>query len=185
MGVCLMIEVRVARIVVYNKDLIVLLKSTVDEKVLPISIDPAQAQSIELKLEGLEFPRPLTHDLMMNMVTTLGWKVERAEISDLVEHTFYARLMLSRDEKTVGIDSRPSDAIALALRCSCPIVVEESVMDKAGVVIQTEKSTKKSGGTRIERLESKLSQAVEDERYEDAARIRDEIKVTQHSKTSN
>lgn len=180
-----MIEVRVTRIVMYNRDLIVLLKSTVDERVLPISIDPSQAQAIELKLEGLEFPRPLTHDLMMNMVTTLGWQVERAEISDLVEHTFYARLILSGGGKTVEIDSRPSDAIALALRCSCPVYVEESVMASAGVVIQTEKGAKKPGSTRIERLESKLNQAVEDERYEDAARIRDEIKVIKHSKTSN
>ena len=133
-----MIKVKVTRVVIYNNDLIVLLKGEDDKRVLPIHVDPGQAHAIELHLEGLTFPRPLTHDLFKTVIDKMGCDLNRVEVCDLREGTFYARLIMSTVGKEVEIDARPSDAIALALRCSAPIHVAEEVMDGAGVVVQTD-----------------------------------------------
>lgn len=179
-----MLEVQVSRIVMFNNDLIVLLKGEADERVLPIHIDIGQAHSIQLKLEGVSFQRPLTHDLMSSILEELECRVERAEISDLIEGTFYAKLILKHVDKELTIDSRPSDAIALALRCDAPIYVDEEVMNQAGMIIPGEKQNEKRLAPSPEQmLEQKLKKAVEDERYEEAALIRDRIKhLTEHKK---
>ena len=182
-----MIEVKVERVVVYNNsDLIVLLRGN-DERVLPIHVDEGQAQAIDWMLKGLTFPRPLTHDLMKSVVDALGGRLLRVEVSDLIAGTFFARLVLVREGKEHPIDARPSDAIALALRCSAPIFVDGEVMREAGVVVpaehEGEKKTKKLSAAELAEL--KLEQAVAEERYEDAAELRDELKRLKENKTSN
>ena len=181
-----MIEVHVTRVVIYNNELIVLLKGDEDTRVLPIHVDPGQAHAIELHLEGLTFPRPLTHDLMKTVIGHLGGRVDRVVVSDLIDGTFHARLILTQNGNEMDVDARPSDAIALALRCGSPILVEEAVMDKAGVVIPADQQEdRKRKHSPAEQVEQKLAKAIEDERYEDAAHLRDELKRLKEGKTSN
>lgn len=184
-----MIEVRVERIVVHNNvELIVLLRGNGDAKVLPIQVDQGQAYAIGLMLEDQKFPRPLTHDLMKTLVEGLGGQLVRAEICDLVAGTFHARLVIARDGKDLQVDARPSDAIALALRCEAPILVDEAVMNEAGVVMPVEPDAERKPVKKlspVELVEQKLAKAIEAERYEDAAVLRDELKRLRENKTSN
>ncbi|MGQ9661241.1 MAG: bifunctional nuclease domain-containing protein, partial [Kiritimatiellia bacterium] len=164
-----------------------------DERTLPIFIGAAEAQAIAIKLNQVEVPRPLTHDLLKNILDFLEYRLKRVEVCDLREGTFYARLILERDGEELEIDSRPSDAIALALRFGSPIFVGERVMDEAGrvleknearpegaVVAESEKDAKEEERTTplspVEALERELEKAVQEERYEDAARLRDELR---------
>ncbi len=103
------------------------------EKVLPIYIGTAEAFSIQLALEKMQYPRPLTHDLLINILNGLDIKVEKIVIDDLHEGVFYARLILKKDKDEYEFDARPSDSIALALRTNAPIYVSKKVIDEAGV----------------------------------------------------
>lgn len=185
-----MIRVEVVNTFLVNmgKEFVILLKGTDDERTLPISIGQLEAQSIALQLNGIPFPRPLTHDLFKNVIAELDGKVLRTEICALKDETFYARLIIQISGKTMTIDARPSDAIAMALRFSAPIFVDESVMNEAGVIIPEAQGTAIDGKqetpgksepphelTPIEILRKKLESAIAEERYEDAAHIRDEI----------
>ena len=114
---------------------IVVLKAKGVDRCLPIWIGSAEADSIALKLEGKEFPRPMTHDLMDSMISDLGATVTRIIVSELREDTFIARVVLQRNGTTIERDSRPSDAIALAVRCGAPIFAEEDVLERAGVAL--------------------------------------------------
>ncbi len=114
---------------------IVVLKAKGADRCLPIWIGAAEADSIALKLEGKEVPRPLTHDLMGSMLSDLGAKVTRVIVSELREDTFIARVVMQRNGTTIERDSRPSDAIALAVRCGAPIFAEEDVLERAGVAL--------------------------------------------------
>ena len=114
---------------------IVVLKAKGADRCLPIWIGSAEADSIALKLEGKEVPRPLTHDLMDSMISDLGAKVTQVIVSELREDTFIARVVLQRNGTTIERDSRPSDAIALAVRCGAPIFAEEDVLERAGVAL--------------------------------------------------
>lgn len=180
-----MISVRVERVVVIKNDFVVLLRGPSSPRCLPIHVDPGQAHAIELRLEGLEFPRPLTHDLFKNVLEHLNCQLARVEVCDLREGTFYARIILSRDGIESSVDARPSDAIALALRCSAPIMVAEEVMNEAGVVVQTEKPRKAREDATLEILKKKLQKAIDEERYEDAVGFRDEIAKLTEQKTTN
>lgn len=184
-----MLEVKVERVVVYNNaDLIVLLRSSDDERVLPIHVDQGQAHAISILLEGLTFPRPLTHDLLKTVIGELGASLVRAEICDLITGTFHARLILNHGGKEVIIDARPSDAIALALRCDSPIFVDDAVMNAGGVVVKGEQldgGKTKRRLSQVENVEKKLAKAIEEERYEDAATLRDELKQLKENKISN
>lgn len=100
---------------------LVLLMDEEEKKVLPISIGPLEAQAIALVLQGETPPRPLTHDLLKSICEQLGAKLEKIEIIDIRESTFYAQVYLESNGNTVVVDSRPSDAIALALRFGAPI----------------------------------------------------------------
>ncbi|MEW6045782.1 MAG: bifunctional nuclease family protein [Bacillota bacterium] len=103
-----------------------------DEKgFIPIVIGPPEAQAITLALEGSRPPRPLTHDLMKNLLDSVGAKVERVVISELRDETYYARIYLKTRDGRVDVDARPSDAIALALRTDAPIFISEEVAAKA------------------------------------------------------
>ena len=105
-----------------------------DGRLLPIWIGQPEATAILLALEDVDLPRPLTHDLMKNALETLGAYVERVEITRVEEGTFFAALVVRTEERTLAIDARPSDSIALAVRTGAPIFVAESVLDEAGVI---------------------------------------------------
>lgn len=141
-----MIEVRIASL---NADAatgqpIVLLKPLEDEllgydgRMLPIWIGHPEATAILLALEGEEFPRPLTHDLLKNAIDALGAEVVRVAVTRLEEGTYYAEIVLDADAREIVLDARPSDSIALAVRCGCPIYVADEVFDEAAVRIETE-----------------------------------------------
>jgi len=156
---------------------------------LPIIIGAFEAQSIALEIEGIKPPRPLTHDLIKTIIDALGVSLSDVFINELRDGTFYARLNVDSQE----IDSRPSDAIALAVRYGVPIFVSGKVMDEASFVPDgdevektgapaagpgsgpTEPAAPKPKLTKIEQLEHQLKEAIAKEDYEQAARIRDEI----------
>jgi bifunctional DNase/RNase len=115
---------------------IVLLKEREGERYLPIWIGSAEAQAIALALQGVTPPRPMTHDLMRNILEELGVAVERIVITELREGTFYAIIQMSRNGTRFEISSRPSDAIALAVRTSVPIFANEEVLGEASIVIR-------------------------------------------------
>lgn len=196
-----MLPVKVDQLFLSNLGFVVLLKNSGDERSLPIFIGAAEAQAIAIQINNVKMPRPLTHDLIKNVLDFMECRLQRIEVCDLREGTFYARLVLDRDGEEMTLDSRPSDAIALALRCSAPIFVAETVMDEAGKVLETEQE---AGGapsaepgtsegdqkpeqelSPLEALERRLQAAVKAERYEEAARLRDEIKHLRHSHPDN
>ncbi len=113
---------------------IVVLKAVGEERYLPIWIGPCEAEAISLRLRGVTVPRPLTHDLIINLLHAFNAELHYIYINDLRDDTFYARLILDVEGKEMEIDARPSDAIAVAVRWGVPIYVAESVLDEAGVV---------------------------------------------------
>ena len=126
------------RVSLMNYQRVVILKEKGTNRYLPIWIGPAEADAIAVKLQNIELSRPLTHDLLQSVLSTLGASVDYIVVSGLKEDTFYARLALSIDGVKLDIDSRPSDALALAVRVGAPIYAEESVLEKAGIVLEDE-----------------------------------------------
>jgi len=120
---------------------IVILRDTETQLFLPIWIGVFEANAIALRIEGVEPPRPMTHDLLRLVLEQLGAKVEKIVISDLKESTFFALIHLKQGEQSLTVDARPSDAIALALRTEAPIFVLRSVLDKAQAADLTTAST--------------------------------------------
>jgi bifunctional DNase/RNase len=110
---------------------IVILKDKAGERVLPIWVGIFEANAIALQIENVATPRPMTHDLLRNVISDLDGKVDRIVVSDLRDNTFYALIHLTVKGESVVVDARPSDAIALALRTRSPILVEENVIDNA------------------------------------------------------
>ena len=110
---------------------IIVIKEAGGERSFPIVIGIAEIFAIDRRLKGIEPPRPMTHDLLDSIITSLGAKIEKIVINDLLHHTFYARITLSINGKQVEIDSRPSDAIALGVASNTPIYVADHVFDKA------------------------------------------------------
>jgi len=171
-----------------------LLKETYGMRRLPIIIGTFEAQSIALELEGIKPPRPLTHDLMKSFVDSLGGTLQEVLISELRDNTFYGKIIVEVSGLTNEIDSRPSDAIALAVRTKTPIFVSEEVMKAASFVpsgeeeipdqIVDEEDPFESPETRsftaskeaqIAALQDQLRTSLEKEDYERAAKLRDEI----------
>jgi hypothetical protein len=134
-----MVEMTVesVRINLATQQRVVILKATKQERYLFIWIAHAEAYAIAVELQGTTSPRPLTHDLLKNVISELGAKIVSIVISDLIEDIFYARIVLDVDGRHVEVDSRPSDAIALAVRAKTSIFVEESVLERAGVALET------------------------------------------------
>ena len=133
-----MVEMTVesVRINLQTSQRVVILKATKEERYLFIWIAHAEAYAIAIELQGTSSPRPLTHDLLKNIIVDLGAKIESIVISELIEDIFYARIILDVEGRHVEVDSRPSDAIALAVRAKTPIYVEESVLERAGVALE-------------------------------------------------
>ena len=133
-----MVEVSVesVRINLATSQRVVILKDAQADRYLFIWIASPEAYSIAMELQGTASPRPLTHDLLKTVIAELGGTLTSVIINDLTDDIFYARLVLDADGRHVEIDSRPSDAIALAVRLKAPIYVAESVMDQAGVTVR-------------------------------------------------
>jgi len=126
------------RIEIPSQRPIILLKEEGGNRYLPIWIGPFEASAIALEMSNIKTPRPMTHDLIINIIKSLNIKIDNIEISDLKENTFYAIInILDNESKIIRIDSRPSDAIATAVRSKCNIYVESKVLDSGGLVIQT------------------------------------------------
>lgn len=121
-----------------NYQRVVILKDKESDRYLPIWIGPAEADAIAVKLQDLSVPRPLTHDLLQTMIDTLGGSVKHILVNDLQNDTFYAKIVIQVNGDVKEIDSRPSDAMALAVRTQVPIFAEESVMEKAGILLDKE-----------------------------------------------
>jgi bifunctional DNase/RNase len=113
---------------------IVILKDKDGERVLPIWVGIFEANAIALQIENIATPRPMTHDLLRNIITDLDGQVDRVVVSDLKDNTFFAIIYLTVKGEAVVVDARPSDAIALALRTRAPILVDETVIDNAKTV---------------------------------------------------
>jgi bifunctional DNase/RNase len=126
------------RVSLMNYQRVVILKEKDADRYLPIWIGPAEADAIAVRLQDVQVARPLTHDLLRSVITELGGTVEYVLVNDLSNDTFFARIMLQVDGRSMPIDSRPSDAIALAVRAQVPIFADESVLDKAGVRLDEE-----------------------------------------------
>jgi bifunctional DNase/RNase len=122
------------RVSLMSQQRIVILREVDDERYLPIWIGTPEADSITIALQEVEVSRPLTHDLVKNIFTSLNAQVLRVEVVALRDDTFYGNIVVELDGHTVNIDSRPSDALALAVRTHVPIMVTRSVMDTAGII---------------------------------------------------
>jgi bifunctional DNase/RNase len=135
-----MIEVKVdsIRASLMSEHRVVILKDLNDERFLPIWIGRYEAEAIAIRLQNIDVPRPLTHDLLNNTIGELGGEIAHILVNDLRNDTFYAKITVSLNGRTVEIDSRPSDAIALAVRAGATIYVEEDVMARAGIVPESD-----------------------------------------------
>jgi len=168
----------------------ILLKEISGIRRLPIIIGAFEAQAIALEIEGIKPPRPLTHDLLKQVIDNLGASIIEVIVDELRENTFYAKIILEMSSMTNEIDSRPSDAIALAVRAQAPIYVSESVMqiaafvpsdenDKESItkedIEKDEESVPMTKEAKIAALQNKLREAIDAEEYERAAKLRDDI----------
>ncbi len=164
---------------------------------IPIIIGAVEAQAIAINLEGLKPPRPLTHDLFTTVLATYSIQITEVFIHAFEEGIFYAEMRLSGDKGNFNIDSRTSDAIALALRCNCPIYTTEEVMGQTGILIDFEDTEEDSALEEeldehsvydeytVDELNELLSKAIHDEEYEKASVIRDEISKRETPGTPN
>ena len=183
-----MIPVSISGLSMTKAGFVVLLQSEVDARTLPVFIGLPETQAIHIQLSDIRPPRPMTHDLMKSILAKLEARLDSVVVCRLEEATFYAKLLLTVAGKPLEIDSRPSDAIALALRCLVPIYVVDEVMDEAGVVLGegADQAAEEEQGADSELsamalLETELANAIADERYEDAAKLRDEIKCQENA----
>ena len=179
-----MIAVKVNKISFHppSRSYAVILKEIDGERRLPVIVGAFEAQSIALALEYMETPRPLTHDLIGNIIKGIGSKLKTVKINTLKEGVFFASLEISGDgigERS--IDSRPSDALAVALRLQAPILVEEDVMSEASMLSDISSEEEEvldsaDWAPSLNSLEKRLQEAIDEEEYERAAKIRDQIK---------
>jgi uncharacterized protein len=168
---------------------------------VPIFIAPLEAQSILIGLGSVKMPRPLTHDLFITVLESLESSVNRVEITSLKEGTYYAKLILESSGSEIVVDARPSDCLALAVRVKCPIYIDEAVVDEAGIsvkMVEEKNRELKAEDTPVQpgeeetpslpevssmppesemaNLRKLLDAAIEEENYEEAARLRDKIR---------
>jgi bifunctional DNase/RNase len=146
------------RVNMTNYKRVVMLKEKNASRYLPIWIGHFEADAIAIPMQNVPVTRPLTHDLLGGVITRLGAKLTQVVINELADETFYAKLILDIEGKQVEIDSRPSDAIALAIRAKVPIFVEDSVLDQAGMTVDNESEEGEAEPTEATELdEEKLS----------------------------
>ena len=126
------------RVNLVNYQRVVILREKASERYLPIWIGPTEADAIAVKLLGIAVTRPLSHDLLYSIIDTLGAIINFIVLNDLKGDTFYAKIIFNVDGEQVEVDSRPSDALAVAVRAEAPIYVEEAVLDEAGILLDEE-----------------------------------------------
>lgn len=171
----------------------VLVKPIEGDKAVPIFIGPLEAQNILLGLGEVEIPRPLTHDLLLHLLTDLDAKLVRVDIHTFSEGTYYSNLVLEHRGRRLEVDARPSDSLALAVRADCPIYIEADLVDESGVSLEQLKQAAVDSDlddgddepesepepslreAELADLRGRLDRAVAQELYEEAARLRDEI----------
>lgn len=175
-----------------NNAFALILKEAEGERRMPIIIGSFEAQAIAFEIEGVNPPRPMTHDLIKNVIDSLGASLSEVYIYDLVDGTYYAKLIF--DTLAAEVDSRPSDAIAVAIRCQAPIYVNSDILDTTGLspqvddpdhfeeeemsMLKPEHAPKEKTQTKskLELVQLELERAIKDEEYEKAAKLRDELK---------
>lgn len=182
--------------IVYNQNVVgtygLILSEEVGNRRFSVMIGEPEAQSIAMKMNNKKAPRPLTHDLLLTVLTVFGAKLEKVIISDMINDIFYSELHLKKEDIKLVIDARTSDAIALAVRAECDIFIKKEVMDVVGIEIDPsmfedmdeedsdvnpeELSNEELDIIPLEDLKDLLEQVIEDEKYELAVRIRDAIK---------
>ena len=135
-----MVEVTIdsIRVSLMSQHRVVILKDVDSERYLPIWIGPCEADAITVELQEVEVARPLTHDILTNVIQELGADVSHILVRDLRDDVFYAFIVLDQNGTKLEVDTRPSDALAVAVRASVPIFVEDDVMDQAGIVPEPE-----------------------------------------------
>tara|TARA_B100001093_G_C26741343_1_gene976824 strand:+ start:747 stop:1292 length:546 start_codon:yes stop_codon:yes gene_type:complete len=176
-----MIPVKVTKISYHSesKSYAVILKEITGDKCLPVIVGSFEAQSIALAIETVDTPRPLTHDLICDLITGIDSVLNTVRINGLDEGVFFAQLEIESIKLGKrNVDARPSDAIAVALRMDAPILVAKKVLEEAGVFedsIKIEKPQKKKAELSIKTLKDKMQSAIDEEEYEVAARLRDRI----------
>jgi bifunctional DNase/RNase len=169
---------------------------------VPIFIAPLEAQSILIGLGSVKMPRPLTHDLFITVLENLESSVNRVEITSLKEGTYFAKLILESSGAEISVDARPSDCLALAVRVKCPIYIDEAVVDEAGISVKMVEEKNRElkhdeenvriaeevasplipeaspmpPETELANLRKLLDVAIEEENYEEAARLRDKLR---------
>ncbi len=173
-----MIPVKIQKISYHhpNRSYAVILKEIEGERKLPVLVGAFEAQSIAMAMEFMETPRPLTHDLIVNLINGIDGKLSSVKITKLENGIFYSILDIDCDD--IGhreIDSRPSDALAIAIRMHSPILVANEVM-KEGILLEDELDEEIQNEPEIQLLENQLQKAIDKEDYEIAAKIRDKIK---------
>lgn len=177
------------RVHLTNYQRVVVLKAKDSARYLPIWIGAAEADAITVKLQEVEVPRPLTHDLLYSVISSVGAKVNQIIVSDLNNDTFFAKIIIQLDDITMEIDARPSDAIALAVRTDSPIYAEDIVLDRASVEMDAEtgdpltssdsesKKSKELGEDELKRL-SAFTDFIDTLNLEDLGRDEPPDKVT-------
>ncbi|MBP1639837.1 MAG: hypothetical protein H6Q17_1420 [Bacteroidetes bacterium] len=161
---------------------------------ITVIIGHAEAESIALQLQNIKTPRPMTHDLILNALS--GFKIELIEvyIHHFEKGIFHSELLLLNNEKTLTVDARTSDAVALAIRASCPIFIDQLLFDQYAISIDEEETEAEvvteaddalDKEPSLEELETRLQHSVANEQYEEAARLRDEINRKRNSSDSN
>ncbi len=172
----MIISVRVERVTLdtASNRFVVILRDDAYKRWLPIVVGPAEAQAIALQMENVQPPRPMTHDLVRNILDELDVNISKVIVTKLKDNTYYAKIEIEGNNKKLEIDARPSDAIAIALRNDTPIFVEDEVLEK-GAIKDEIQDTEHSEEEEINELNVQLHTAVKEERYEEAAKIRDKI----------
>ncbi len=197
----MLVEAQIWTVLRTDKGNAVLVKPVGTDRAVPIFIGRAEAESILFGLVRVKVPRPLTHDLLLSFMEKSGTQVERVEITELKERTFYSRILIKQGLKRIVLDARPSDSLGLASRLRCPVFIAESIVEEVGVSVSlidpeemaftdemqfSDETVDEDEGVPIialetqqpdlrTRLQRELDQAVEQENYEEAARIRDRL----------
>ena len=178
---------------VYNQTIVgtygLVMSEEVGNRRFSVMIGEPEAQSIALKMNNKKSPRPLTHDLIKNLLNVFDAELQKVLIYDMINDVFYSELYVQKGDKVVIVDARTSDAVALAVRSDCPIYIKSDILDIVGTEVETTEIADKNENTKnsdltieelnvltLSELEDLLEVAVEEEKYEMAVNIRDAMK---------